>query len=113
MALSNITLPNRQQQIQAVTSIVPYEKTHIDLHVIDEAVDIAILNDKYWDDFFFNKELPSSNDWLNSEKGKNELHGQSFEEWYSRKGLAFPSVKQNTIGIIPIGNFNIQMSFTK
>jgi len=68
------------------------------------------LNDKYWDSYFTNKDIPQGSEWLKS--FPDEQKGQSFARWAQHPLTRFPKSnnKDNTIGIACIGNFDL--SFT-
>eukprot|EP01084_Bolivina_argentea_P175886 304483_1 len=65
----------------------------------------SILYDSsIWSKLFENKCLPDASDWLWNRE--SDQLGQSFSDWF-RKTKRFPNTSQFTIGLAPVGQFNI------
>eukprot|EP01083_Nonionella_stella_P044262 119236_1 len=100
------TPPNSKQCAMAATNPIPYTKNQLSVPSKTSLIGI-ITNSKEWDKFFTPKIAPKSGDWLAEQV--RDRKGQTFLEFYNRKPR-YPSSKLNTIGLIAIGNFNINLN---
>ena len=100
---------SKTKRRKAVHSDIPYNKTNLSIPSKISVSHIALINNKNWSRSFKKKTPPDSSEWLYSQI--KDRKGQTFYEWYRRCTTykLFPNTIKNTIGLICIDEFNINI----